>query len=70
MQFFNYFLVEKLFGGNSHLGLSDDQVIRKLAEIFCRGVLRPEKLRRLSAAAADGKRPARPAAKRKQSAGD
>ena len=49
MQFFNYFLVEKLFGGNGHLGLSDDQVIRKLAEIFCRGVLRPEKLRRLQA---------------------
>lgn len=47
MQFFNYFLVEKLFGGNRHLGLTDDQVIRKLAEIFCRGVLRPEKLREL-----------------------
>ena len=47
MQFFNYFLVEKLFGGNRHLGLTDDQVIRKLAEIFCRGVLRPEKLREM-----------------------
>jgi AcrR family transcriptional regulator len=27
MQFFNYFLVEKLFGGNQHLGVSDDQAL-------------------------------------------
>lgn len=44
MQFFNYFLVEKLFGGNRHFGLDDDQVIIKLTEIFCRGVMRPEKI--------------------------
>jgi AcrR family transcriptional regulator len=44
MQFFNYFLVEKLFGGNRHLGLSDERVVEHLTEIFCRGVLRPEKL--------------------------
>src|SRR5881227_568240 len=25
MQFFNYFIVEKLFGGNRHLGISDEQ---------------------------------------------
>jgi len=43
MQFFNYFLVEKLFGGNSHLGMSDDRVIKTLTHIFCRGVMRPEK---------------------------
>ena len=43
MQFFNYFLVEKLFGGRRHFGLSDEQVIAKLAEIYCRGVFRPEK---------------------------
>jgi AcrR family transcriptional regulator len=43
MQFFNYFLVEKLFGGNSHLGMSDDRVIKTLTDIFCRGVMRPEK---------------------------
>src|SRR3982750_2655955 len=41
MQFFNYFLVEKLFGGNRHFGISDDQVILKLTEIFCRGIMRP-----------------------------
>jgi len=49
MQFFNYFLVEKLFGGNRHLGLSDDRVIEHLTEIFCRGILRPEKLREMRA---------------------
>ncbi|HEY0547798.1 MAG TPA: TetR/AcrR family transcriptional regulator [Pyrinomonadaceae bacterium] len=42
MQFFNYFLVEKLFGGNRHFGITDDQVIVRLTEIFCRGVMRPE----------------------------
>jgi AcrR family transcriptional regulator len=64
MQFFNYFLVEKLFGGNNHLGLSDEQVIRRLTEIFCRGVLRPEKLRRIKAAASKPK-PARRLARRR-----
>jgi AcrR family transcriptional regulator len=42
MQFFNYFLVEKLFGGNRHFGITDDQVIVRLTEIFRRGVLKPE----------------------------
>src|SRR5918998_2222643 len=51
MQFFNYFLVEKLFGGNRHLGLSDERVVEHLTEIFCRGVLRPEKLAELKAGA-------------------
>lgn len=46
MQFFNYFLVEKLFGGRRHFGLSDNQFIEEVAEIFCRGVLRPEKVKR------------------------
>jgi hypothetical protein len=41
MQFFNYFLVEKLFGGNRHFGITDDQVIVKLTEIFCRGIMKP-----------------------------
>jgi AcrR family transcriptional regulator len=41
MQFFNYFLVEKLFGGNRHFGISDDQVIKRLSEIYCRGLLSP-----------------------------
>lgn len=46
MQFFNYFLVEKLFGGNRHLGLSDERVITTLTDIFVRGVMRPEKLKK------------------------
>ena len=37
MQFFNYFLVEKLFGGNSHFGLTDEQVIEQLTGLYCRG---------------------------------
>lgn len=44
MQFFNYFLVEKLFGGNSHFGLEDDKVMRSLTEILCRGIASTQKL--------------------------
>ena len=40
MQFFNYFLVEKLFGGKRHLGVGDEEVIAQLAAVFRRGVLR------------------------------
>ena len=39
MQFFNYYLVEKLFGGNQHFGLKDEEVMNGLTEIICRGVL-------------------------------
>jgi hypothetical protein len=46
MQFFDYFLVERLFGGNRHFGISDDQVVVKLAAIFCQGVMRPENIRK------------------------
>lgn len=44
MQFFNYFLVEKLFGGNLHLGLTDDQALNYLTKIFSYGVLSETKL--------------------------
>jgi AcrR family transcriptional regulator len=40
MQFFNYFLVEKLFGGNRHFGIGDEQVISRLTDIYSRGLLR------------------------------
>src|SRR5678816_3787319 len=40
MQFFNYFIVEKLFGGNLHLGISDEQVIASLTDIYSCGLLR------------------------------
>jgi AcrR family transcriptional regulator len=39
MQFFNYFLVEKLFGGNNHLGLNDEQALNCLTKIFAYGTL-------------------------------
>jgi AcrR family transcriptional regulator len=63
MQFFNYFLVEKLFGGNRHFGISDDEVITKLAEIFCRGVMRPAQA--VAAEPAGDKRKRRVAPKRR-----
>jgi AcrR family transcriptional regulator len=44
MQFFNYFLVEKLFGGNRHFGLNDDQALNCITKIFSYGVLSDEKL--------------------------
>jgi AcrR family transcriptional regulator len=44
MQFFNYFLVEKLFGGNRHLGLSDDQALNCLTKIFAYGTLSEKKM--------------------------
>jgi AcrR family transcriptional regulator len=44
MQFFNYFLVEKLFGGNQHLGLSDDQALNYITKIFAYGTLSEKKM--------------------------
>ncbi|MFT3746514.1 MAG: TetR/AcrR family transcriptional regulator [Pyrinomonadaceae bacterium] len=46
MQFFNYFLVEKLFGGNQHLGLTDDQALNCITKIFAYGTLSEESLSR------------------------
>lgn len=66
MQFFNYFLVEKLFGGNSHFGISDDEVIVRLTEIFCRGIMRPEKLRKKTVASAKSKRKSAGLSRKKQ----
>lgn len=42
MQFFSYFLVEKLFGGNRHFGISDDEVVNSISHVFCRGILRTD----------------------------
>lgn len=38
LQFFTYFLVEKLFGGKQHLGLPEEQAITQLIEIYTAGV--------------------------------
>lgn len=51
MQFFNYFLVEKLFGGNGHFGLSDEQSLNALTKIFAYGVLSEEKLKQFKKSA-------------------
>jgi AcrR family transcriptional regulator len=50
MQFFNYFLVEKLFGGNLHFGLQDEVVMQHLTKIFCRGISSSKKIRELEKA--------------------
>ncbi|HTS30548.1 MAG TPA: TetR/AcrR family transcriptional regulator [Bryobacteraceae bacterium] len=42
LQFFTYFLVEKLFGGKQHLGLSEDSAIEQLIEIFRNGTAAAE----------------------------
>lgn len=34
MQFFNYFIVERLIGARGHMGLDDDQAIRAIASLF------------------------------------
>jgi len=46
MQFFNYFLVEKLFGGNHHMGLTDEQALNHITKIFAYGTLSEASLAR------------------------
>jgi AcrR family transcriptional regulator len=38
LQLFTYFLVEKLFGGKQHLGLSDDRAVAQLIKIVTEGL--------------------------------
>ncbi len=38
LQFFTYYLVEKLFGGKQHLGMSDDKAVVQLIRIFTAGL--------------------------------
>lgn len=67
MQFFNYFLVEKLFGGNFHFGVKDDEAIEMLTEMFSRGIFSQKKLKKLQTKQATKKnsRQAKAANKRK-----
>jgi AcrR family transcriptional regulator len=67
MQFFNYFLVEKLFGGKRHFGIKDDEVITQIATIFSRGVLLPEGGGRLKDAKGQSSGHARTARRKKAS---
>jgi len=54
MQFFNYFLVEKLFGGNHHLGLTDDQALNCITKIFAYGTLSENKMANFKKRASKG----------------
>jgi AcrR family transcriptional regulator len=47
MQFFNYFIVEKLFGGNRHFGMSDEKVLSTLTDIFSRGIFHSQGVKTL-----------------------
>jgi AcrR family transcriptional regulator len=38
LQFFTYFLVEKLFGGKQHLGVDDEEAIRQMVTMYTRGL--------------------------------
>lgn len=38
MYIFEYFLIEKLFQGNRHLGVSDDEAVEGFVELFSRGI--------------------------------
>lgn len=38
LQFFTYYLVEKLFGGKQHLGFPDEEAIPQLIQIFTTGI--------------------------------
>lgn len=40
LQFFTYFLVEKLFGGKQHLGVSDDRAVAQIIRIATEGLWR------------------------------
>jgi hypothetical protein len=41
LQFFTYFLVEKLFGGKQHLGQPEGAAIEQLIQIFSTGIGAP-----------------------------
>jgi len=38
MHIFEYFLIEKLFQGNQHLGVSDEEAIEGFVDLFSRGI--------------------------------
>jgi hypothetical protein len=38
MYIFQYFLIEKLFQGNRHLGVSDEQAIDGFVDLFSHGI--------------------------------
>jgi hypothetical protein len=38
MYLFEYFLIEKLFQGNHHLGVSDDEAVDGFVDLFSHGI--------------------------------
>jgi AcrR family transcriptional regulator len=50
LQVFTYFLVEKLFGGKQHLGVSDDRAITQLIKMVTEGLWRDGKKRKQDSA--------------------
>jgi len=41
MQLFNYFLVETIFGGKNHYGVSEPKAVAAIADVFLYGMLAP-----------------------------
>jgi AcrR family transcriptional regulator len=50
LQFFTYFLIEKLFGGKQHLGRAEDDAIDQIIQIFTQGAAVPVKGKKARAA--------------------
>jgi len=40
LHLYTYFLVEKLFRGNQHMGVSDDEAIQRTVDLLCHGLWR------------------------------
>jgi AcrR family transcriptional regulator len=56
LNFFTYFLVEKLFGGKHHLGVPDEQAVKQMVTIYTRGLGTGKSRTRSKTAKAGGKR--------------
>lgn len=42
LQFFTYFLVEKLFGGKQHLGVPDELAVKQMIKLYTHGLGEPQ----------------------------
>lgn len=45
MHLFNYFLVETIFGGRNHYGVSEPKAVAAIADVFLHGMLAPQPVR-------------------------
>ncbi len=46
MQFFNYFVIERLIGAKEHMGLPEEQVIREMSTLFRNGLNTTSKVKK------------------------